>query len=240
MYGEADRFCRIDMNTLSTEHYSAALTGAPPGYVGSKEGTTLFNKEYIEGTYSKPGIVLFDEIEKADHEVILTLLNVFDHGRLRVTSGQVDLDFTNTIVFMTSNLASKDILQHADQTSDEVKRIVQEKLEETFLPEFINRIDDILQFNRLETDVAKQIVNMYTADLNARLKRHNSSVSLEAPFVTRLIDEGYDAKYGARALKRSFRRSVEVPLAKRLVAGESGEFLGREREITIKNTSINQ
>src|SRR5690606_32324507 len=104
IHGQPDAFCRIDMNTLAQEHYAAALTGAPPGYVGSKEGTTLFDAEAIAGTFSRPGIVLFDELEKASTEVLRSLLNVLDSGRLTLSGGGRTLDFRNCLIFMTSNV----------------------------------------------------------------------------------------------------------------------------------------
>ncbi|WP_019243437.1 MULTISPECIES: AAA family ATPase [Bacillus] len=110
IYGNKEQFCRIDMNTLTQEHYAAALTGAPPGYVGSKEGHTLFDEEKIAGTFSKPGIVLFDEIEKADSHVIQTLLNVFDNGKMVISSGERTIDFRNSLIFMTATLVQKQFI----------------------------------------------------------------------------------------------------------------------------------
>ena len=107
--GSADQMCRIDMNTLAQEHYTAALTGAPPGYVGSKENHTLFDFEKIEGSYSKPGIVLFDEIEKSSKEVARALLNVLDSGRLELSAGTKRLNFNNCLIFMTSNEGAREL-----------------------------------------------------------------------------------------------------------------------------------
>ena len=110
MSGRKAALCRIDMNTLAQEHYSAALTGAPPGYVGSKEGHTLFDIQAAEGDFSTPGIVLFDEIEKASPEVIRTLLSIMEEGQLRLTSGGRSINFRNCLIFMTTNLGSRDLL----------------------------------------------------------------------------------------------------------------------------------
>lgn len=110
LYGDADAFCRIDMNTLAQEHYAAALTGAPPGYVGSKEGTTILDQEKIEGTRNLPGLVLFDELEKASNEVVLALMNVFDNGLLTVASGEKTYSFRNALVFMSSNLGARELM----------------------------------------------------------------------------------------------------------------------------------
>jgi ATP-dependent Clp protease ATP-binding subunit ClpA len=109
IHGRSDALCRIDMNTLAQEHYAASLIGAPPGYVGSKEGNTLFDREAVEGTFGKPGIVLFDELEKASEPVIRALMNIFDNGQLRLSSGTSTLDFRNSLIFMTSNVGAQSI-----------------------------------------------------------------------------------------------------------------------------------
>lgn len=117
IHGRQDALCRIDMNTLAQEHYAAALAGAPPGYVGSKEGTTLFDAEAIAGSYGRPGIVLFDELEKADHQVIRTLLNVLDSGQLVLSAGSKRLDFRNSLIFMTSNLGARAVQAYRARSS---------------------------------------------------------------------------------------------------------------------------
>ena len=114
IHGNKDDFCRIDMNTLVQEHYAAALTGSPPGYVGSKEGNSLFQADKIEGSYGKPGVVLFDELEKANNQVIYSLLNVMDNGLLKLTSGEKTINFRNSMVFMTSNIGSQEIMEYAN------------------------------------------------------------------------------------------------------------------------------
>jgi len=100
LYGDADAYCRVDMNTLSQEHYAASLTGAPPGYVGAKEGKTIIDDEKLEGSGGAPGIVLFDELEKASKEVVQALLNVFDNGLMTVASGEKSYNFRNSIIFI--------------------------------------------------------------------------------------------------------------------------------------------
>lgn len=107
IYGRTDAFCRIDMNTLAQEHYAAAITGAPPGYVGSKEGHSLFDETAIAGSHTRPGIMLFDELEKASTEVIRGLMNVLDTGKLTLTAGTKTIDFTNCMIFMTSNVGAQ-------------------------------------------------------------------------------------------------------------------------------------
>ena len=112
LHGRADGFCRIDMHTLAQEHYAAALTGAPPGYVGSKEGISLFNSELIQGSYSRPGIVLFDELEKASQEVVRSLLGILENGQLTLAGGARTLDFRNSLIFMTSNIGAQQARRH--------------------------------------------------------------------------------------------------------------------------------
>lgn len=115
IHGRADAMCRIDMHTLAQEHYAAALTGAPPGYVGSKEGTTLFDGEAIAGSFGRPGIVLFDELEKASPEVLRSLLGILEHGRLTLTAGSRTLDFRNSLIFMTSNVGAQQAQRYRER-----------------------------------------------------------------------------------------------------------------------------
>lgn len=218
--GDRDKFCRIDMNTLASEHYSAALSGAPPGYVGSKEETTLFDQALIEGTFSKPGIVLFDEIEKANKAVIHTLLNIFDNGKLKITSGKSEINFRNSIIIMTSNIGAKEILNQKDK--EKTNEIVQTKVEEKFAPEFINRIDDVITFNWLGENSVKLIINQRLELLRKKMRVHRHSVELSERAQQLIIEKGYDAKYGARSLRRAFRKYVEIPVAEMLLRKDEG------------------
>jgi ATP-dependent Clp protease ATP-binding subunit ClpA len=220
------------MNTLAQAHYAAAITGAPPGYVGSREGITLLDSERIQGSFSRPGIVLFDEIEKADRQVIRTLLNVFDHGQLMLASGAKAIDFRNTIVFMTSNLAAREIGGYEDgpqrgwsyllPNSEKRRRCrIQERMDaalrRTFDPEFINRIDSITLFERIDADKLDVLIELELAKLNARLARSGLTISLDQSARSWLKQRGFDRRFGARSLARSFRREVTVPLAADLV-----------------------
>lgn len=244
IYGDKDQFCRIDMNTLSQEHYAAALTGAPPGYVGSKEGNTLFDEEKITGSFSKPGIVLFDEIEKADASVIQTLLNIFDNGKMVVSSGERTISFRNSLIFMTSNLGSKAIFDFAYQDfKSQLKRliyrmrfsnwgqshhsllekIIQNELEREYTPEFLNRIDDICVFNWLEGEPAFSIIDKNIEELNGRLKKHYYQVELETDAKSFLLDKGFSKQYGARSIRRVIRKYIEIPIAKQIQVGDQVE-----------------
>ncbi|UNU73995.1 AAA family ATPase [Moraxella nasovis] len=226
IYGNANAFCRIDMNTLAQEHYSAALTGAPPGYVGSKEGNTLFNLEAIAGSFSKPGIVLFDEIEKASNEVIRALLNVLDTGKLTLTSGTKAIDFSNCMIFMTSNVGARASQIRLEQLNklpatlqslagrlklDETT-LVQKALERKFDPEFINRIERILAYQKINDDQIPKLIDIELDKLNARLSKKDHHVQLTNDAVNYLAD-GYDVRYGARGLGRKIRTELEPLLA---------------------------
>ena len=171
IHGSSDKLCRIDMNTLAQEHYTAALTGAPPGYVGSKEGQTLLDVEAIQGSFSKPGIVLFDELEKASNEVIRALLNILDTGKLKLASGTKDIDFRNTLVFMTSNVAAKKTDLQSGWRRWFLRPVVDEShlldhaLHERFDPEFLNRIDRTLSFQRLGEQSLPALLDIELAKL---------------------------------------------------------------------------
>lgn len=227
LYGDADAMCRIDMNTLAQEHYAASFTGAPPGYVGSKEGTTILDQEKIEGTRNLPGIVLFDELEKASNEVILALLNVFDNGTLTVASGERTFSFRNAIIFMSSNLGAQKLM-----SLDHVRRsllfrltrqgkdrraqahdIVMAELLDRFPPELVNRIDHISTFDWLGRETMPNLVDVELDHLNRRLLKHNVVIDINGSVRSFLSEEGYDKRFGARELRRTMRRHLELPLA---------------------------
>ena len=150
------------MNTLAQEHYAASLTGAPPGYVGSKEGYTLFDGDKIEGTYSRPGMVLFDELEKANDVVLRALLNVCDSGMMQLSAGNKSISFRNAMIFMTSNVGVRELAAYRHKFRRGWRRllklkpsaiaeqnILQKGLESRFDPEFINRIDRVVYYSEL-------------------------------------------------------------------------------------------
>ena len=228
IYGHRDGLCRIDMNTLAQEHYAAALTGAPPGYVGSKEGHSLFDPDKVQGSFSKPGIVLFDEIEKASKEVVRTLLNVLDTGRLVFPSGNREIDFRNTLIFMTSNAGALEAEAHHHQyqrgwrrwlglTPGEGEAIRDKALRRHFDPEFLNRIDQILTFNNLADNWLDALLDIELASLNKRLARKYAELTLSPALRTELC-RGYDSRYGAREMLRAFRQRLEPAVARALLA----------------------
>jgi ATP-dependent Clp protease ATP-binding subunit ClpA len=237
IHGNPESYCRIDMNTLTQEHYTASLTGAPPGYVGSKEGNSLFQKEKIEGSYSKPGVVLFDELEKANDQVIYSLLNVLDNGVLVLTSGDKMINFRNSMIFMTSNIGAKEIMNYANgglkykvrkflwflrpshwrkTEQDFLRTIVLSQLEKRFSPEFINRFDDVFVFEWLKKETLKHILDMNIQAINSRIKKYNCQLQLDPSAQKYILEKGFDKRYGARFLKRTIRKYIEVPLAKEI------------------------
>lgn len=228
IHGKRDALCRIDMNTLAQEHYAAALTGAPPGYVGSKEGHTLFDTEAIQGSFSKPGIVLFDEVEKASPEVVRTLLNILDSGRLVFPSGQREIDFRNSLIFMTSNVGAVEVARYRDTFRRGWRRwlgliprreaeVLEAALLNTFDPEFINRIDGIHTYNRLGIDRLDDLLSIQLARLNQRLSRRGASVELTEALREYLCGR-YDNRFGARDILRRLRSTLEPQLAEALLA----------------------
>ena len=256
LYGDADAFCRIDMNTLSQEHYAASLTGAPPGYVGAKEGKTIIDQEKLEGRLGLPGIVLLDELEKASKEVHQALLNVFDNGLLTVASGEKTYSFRNAIIFMTSNLAAQEIQKVEEKNQHPiygiitrnifgrkktVDTIVKKKMLNTFSPEFINRIDNITVFNWIEAATVEKIVNLEIKRLNRRLKKHNCVVEVENNIIKLIASSGFDLQFGARSLRRSMRKILEVPLAEYLLDYHSADETNFKKTIykaTLSNGKI--
>ncbi|MYM63762.1 AAA domain-containing protein [Pseudomaricurvus sp. HS19] len=239
IHGDINHFCRIDMNTLAQSHYSAALSGAPPGYVGSKEGHTLLDSELIAGSFSRPGIVLFDEIEKASDEVLRSLLNVMDNGMLQLTAGQKKIDFRNTIIFMTSNVGVQALHRHQQACGNGFRRwfmpasvkhrrgeeIINEALEDRFDPEFLNRLDRAIHYQSIEHDAVGQLLELELQRLNERLAKKQASLKLDSAARNHLTGH-YDNRYGARDVARHVRRELEPQLARALVQHpECGRFV---------------
>jgi ATP-dependent Clp protease ATP-binding subunit ClpA len=251
IYGDADAVCRIDMNTLAQEHYSAALTGAPPGYVGSKEGTTILNQDKIEGTRNLPGIVLFDELEKASNEVVMALLNVLDNGMLTVASGEKTISFRNAIIFMTSNLGAEELNELRSRKAKlldafrpkkdgESKHVMMDCLLKRFPPEFINRIDCIETFNWIDGKQIPEILAVEVEKLNTRLAKHGYRLELEPDVEKFLAQQGFDERFGARELRRTIRKHLEFPLADFLLSIENDSDIGVEAAVLLANLDQNK
>ena len=212
LFDDENAMVRIDMSEYMEKHSVARLLGAPPGYVGFEEGGQL-----TEAVRRKPySVVLFDEIEKAHHDVFNVLLQVLDDGRITDGQGRT-VDFKNTVIIMTSNLGSHHILDATNAEQREAR--VMEALRGHFRPEFLNRIDDIIIFDRLTDDDLTQIVEIQLQRLLKRLAGQKLTLALTDAAKRHLAREGYDPVYGARPLKRAIQRDLLDPLSLKLLEG---------------------
>lgn len=234
LQGRDDALCRIDMNTLGQEHYASALVGAPPGYVGSKEGHSLFDAERIRGSFSTPGVVLFDELEKASPEVIRTLLNVLDSGWLTLPAGNRHIDFRNSLIFMTSNLGATELARYQDRfqrgwrrlfrpDSRRQHQLLEKALHRRFEPEFINRIDRILHYHSIAAEPLDQLLDLELGKLNERLSRQGQHLSL-SPAARRWLQQHHDVRFGARDLTRRLRTELLPVLARALMSDATTSY----------------
>lgn len=235
--GGPDDFCRVDMGQLAQEHYAAALSGAPPGYAGSREGSSVFDRATVEGTSFTPGIVLFDEVEKAHPVVLRALLGLLDRGTLTLANGEKTISFRNTFVFLTSNLGSTEVarrrasrwrrlldavpLRSALSAKTGVSTIADKAMRDFFDPEFLNRIDRVVHFNEIDRRTALDIVELQLEDARARLARRGVELEVLDGVGPALVSSGFDPVYGARSLRRALRRQVLVPAAELLVASRA-------------------
>ncbi len=216
LFDDERAMVRIDMSEYQEKHTVSRLIGAPPGYVGYEEGGQL-----TEAIRRRPySVILFDEIEKAHHEVFNVLLQVLDDGRLTDGHGRT-VDFRNTIIIMTSNLGTEAIYRTRDREA--LEREIRTALQVHFRPEFLNRIDEIIVFNPLTKEVIKQIVDMQTERLQQRLSDKRIKLRLTDRARSQLAEEGYDPTFGARPLRRTIERRIANPLAKKIIAGEIKE-----------------
>lgn len=220
LFDSEDNIVRIDMSEYMEKHSVARLIGAPPGYVGYDEGGQL-----TEAVRRKPySVVLFDEIEKAHPDVFNVLLQVMDDGRITDAQGRT-VDFKNTIIIMTSNLGSRFLTDGVvgAEIPDSVRESVMMELRQSFRPEFLNRIDDVILFKPLNLDEITQIVELLVADLNKRLAERQIQIELDATAQAWVGEKGYDPVYGARPLKRFLQKQIETRLARSILAGEIAE-----------------
>jgi len=215
LFDDERALIRLDMSEYTERHAVARMIGAPPGYVGYDEGGQL-----TEAVRRRPySVVLLDEVEKAHREVFNVLLQVLDDGRLTDGKGRT-VDFRNTILIMTSNLASDYILEHAGDSPEELQRKVDRELHLAFRPEFLNRVDDTIIFSSLTRDDLLKIVDLQLRRLESTLAEHRLRLEVTDAAKRRLAEAGYDLAYGARPLKRAIQRMVQDPLALRLLEGE--------------------
>ena len=225
LFDDPDALLRIDMSEYKEAHTASRLMGAPPGYVGYDEGGQL-----TEAVRRRPyQVILFDELEKAHPEVWNTLLQILEDGRLTDGHGRT-VDFRNTVIIMTTNVGSRRVTEtrrigfQADAGMDEGRLLsdIQKDLKQTFRPEFLNRVDEIIPFHVLTDDQILQIVDLQVKEIAARLEEQGLSIELTDAARRALAAKGYNPEYGARPLRRVLQRAIESPLSKRLLQGEFG------------------
>ena len=216
LFDTEDALIRVDMSEFMEKHSVARLIGAPPGYVGYEEGGYL-----TEAVRRRPySVILLDEVEKAHPDVFNVLLQVLDDGRLTDGQGRT-VDFRNTVIIMTSNLGSQVIQEYAGEKNyTKMKSAVMEIVQQSFRPEFINRIDDIVVFHPLGTQQIRAIVDIQLLYLRKRLVERNMDLALDDAARDRLGEAGFDPVYGARPLKRAIQQQIENPLASKILQGE--------------------
>jgi ATP-dependent Clp protease ATP-binding subunit ClpB len=220
LFNDANAMIRVDMSEFMEAHSVARLIGAPPGYVGYEEGGRL-----TEAVRRKPySVVLLDEIEKAHPDVFNVLLQVFDEGRLTDGQGRT-VDFKNTVIIMTSNIASEQIIKLTEEHGAdwEIEAHVKEILRRYFKPEFLNRIDESIVFHTLSKENLKNIIDIQLKRLAQRLADRHINIQFTEKAKKQLMDEGYDVSYGARPLKRTIQQRLENVLAGQLLEGKFAE-----------------
>lgn len=236
LFDDENAHVRIDMSEYMERHAVSKLIGAPPGYVGYEEGGQL-TERIRRRPYS---VILLDEIEKAHNDVFNILLQVLDEGRLTDGQGHI-VNFKNTVIIMTSNIGSRFITEVKNEKTIEEETFA--SLRTHFRPEFLNRIDEIVVFNRLDIEKIKKIVDIQIGYLNDRLKDKKLTVQLSDKAKEFLANEGYDPAYGARPLARTINRYVENPLAKQIINGDikegeniKVEYIPSKKEVIFENS----
>jgi ATP-dependent Clp protease ATP-binding subunit ClpB len=220
---------RIDMSEYMEKHSVSRLVGAAPGYVGYEEGGQL-----TEAVRRKPySVVLFDEVEKAHPDVFNMLLQVLDDGRLTDNKG-VTVDFTNTIIILTSNIASDKIINNP--RSEELENLVMGELKQAFKPEFLNRLDDVVIFNPLGQKQIVDIVDIFFREISKKVESRDITLVLSNEAKQYIAEAGFDPIYGARPLKRALYEIVEDRLADLILEGKVVE--GSRVEFTIEGGEI--
>ncbi|MEE3036418.1 MAG: AAA family ATPase, partial [Pseudomonadota bacterium] len=216
LFDKENAICRIDMSEYMEKHSVARLIGAPPGYVGYGEGGAM-----SDSIRQRPfQIVLFDEIEKAHPDIFNVLLQMLDDGRLTDGQGRT-VDFSNTLIIMTSNLGASHLAALDDsETVDKVRQEVLDEVHGFFRPEFINRLDEMILFERLKADQMGNIVEVQLARLETILQSRDIHLEISNDARAWLASNGYDPVFGARPLKRVIQKEVQDPLAEKILAGE--------------------
>ena len=224
MFGSENMMIRLDMSEYMEKHTVSKLVGSPPGYVGFEEGGQLTEK-VRRNPYS---VILFDEIEKAHPDVFNMLLQILEDGILTDSQGR-RVDFKNTVIIMTSNIGARLITEKKisfgfgentdDQNNKNIKELVLGELKNTFRPEFLNRVDDIIVFTKLEKGEIEQIAGKMLKNLACRLKNLNIDFTADESVKSALADKGFDSVYGARPLRRAIQNEIEDPLSERILDG---------------------
>ncbi len=229
LFDDENAMVRIDMSEYMEKHTVARLIGAPPGYVGYEEGGQL-----SESVRRKPySVVLFDEIEKAHQDVFNVLLQVLDDGRITDGQGRT-VDFKNTVIIMTSNIGSQFITE--EESKEARSRLVMDALRSHFRPEFLNRVDEIVIFDRLSEDDLKKIVEIQLHRLSKRLEQQKITLDLSESAKALLAREGYDPVYGARPLRRTIQKEILDPLSIDILQGKVRE--GQTIHVDAKNGAL--
>ena len=232
LFDDEHNLVRIDMSEYMEKFSVSRLIGAPPGYVGYEEGGQL-----TEAVRRKPySVVLFDEIEKAHPDVFNILLQVLDDGRITDSQGRT-VDFKNTILILTSNLGSSYILDGIDEKTgeikDEAKAEVGKLLKQSFRPEFLNRLDEIIYYKPLTKANVGGIIDLLVASLAKRIEERRLRLTITDKAKDFIVDHGYDPVYGARPLKRYLQSKVETLLAKKMLSADlepGSELIVEERD----------
>ncbi len=211
LFHDEQRLIRIDLSEYMEKHAVSRLIGSPPGYVGHEEGGQL-TEAVRRNPYS---VILFDEIEKAHPEVFHIFLQILDDGRLTDGQGRT-INFKNTVIIMTSNIGS-DLIVQAKKLDDTVKQEIDKRLHQAFRPEFLNRIDDIVYFNMLDTNIIKDIARIHLKNFEKRLTDKQIKVSISDAAVTCIAQQGFVQEFGARPLKRAIQHLIVVPVSQYLL-----------------------
>jgi ATP-dependent Clp protease ATP-binding subunit ClpC len=229
MFGDENAMIRVDMSEFMEKHTVSRLIGSPPGYVGFEEGGQLTEK-----VRRKPyAVILFDEIEKAHPDVFNVLLQILDDGMLTDAKGR-KIDFKNTVIIMTSNVGAKNIVAHKQlgfapesenfsRTQEKIKNDVMSELKQTFRPEFLNRIDDIIVFEQLSKESIHEIARHMAMGVSERLKNLGINLSIDDSAIEVIADKGFDITYGARPLKRAIQSMIEDKMAENMLEGKFKE-----------------
>lgn len=241
LFDDSEKIIRIDMSEYMEKHNVSRLVGAPPGYVGYDEGGQLTEK-----VKNNPfSVILFDEIEKAHKDVYNILLQILDEGHLTDSFGR-KINFTNTLIIMTSNVGAKKVSEFgngigfatsSEQKYDVKKSIIQKSLKQQFNPEFLNRIDDIILFNKLDDETLKVIVENELKSLQNRLKEKNYTITFDSSVINRILELNKEEEYGARPIKRIIQNLIEDFISEEILKSnivENGTYLLKYKDENLK------